>query len=114
MERKVYDGTPPLDLLNRGDSIVRPSVNEWDTIVHGVPQEVAETWIIRFDDPPPNFSLHAAVPGGPIKDWEDGIGIVVEATILFPECEEKIVVLVKKGKEDFRLLRSKNARPINL
>lgn len=94
--------------LKIGDSIFSSTLLSWRFVL-SVPYDVAEEWVVHHFSESVISTSESAPPGGSIKRWEDGVGIVVAASTTLPG-EERLCLLHKAGGDDFRIYLSKETR----
>lgn len=94
--------------LHKGNTLKSDLLLDWSFIAP-VPPIVAEFWLTKeFPDAIMNSS--GVTPSQqPIKNWEIGFGVIVGAMTAFPGGE-RLVLLHKKGREEFFLLSSTETR----
>ena len=111
MEKKIYSGYPILEQLDIGDSLVNFDKLNWEFICE-VPDDVAATWMFHFTTS--HISTKSTVAETPIKDWQQGVGIIIGSTPDFIKGRERLVLLLKGKKDFFSILRSKTDRNIRI
>lgn len=98
--------------LNVGDSIfiANPAaLLGWRFVCH-IPQGVAELWVVEYFRESYISKKGIKPSTNPMKDWEPGVGIIVAATTAMFD-EERLNLLLKAAREDFRLFLSEQVRP---
>ena len=94
--------------LEVGDPITGLVLLGWNYFSN-VPEVVAQTWFTQLFPATIISSKGVTSSEAPIKDWEVGWGVVVEAPIAFPG-KERLVLLHRSGPENYRLYVSTDTR----
>lgn len=110
MERKIYSGVINLSELEIGDSILDGDTSQWNHVTV-VPQIVADTWACLFRGS--HISKKSKVGESPMKDWQNGLGIIVATEFDLTSGGEKLIMLRKAMDNGFGLFRSVNSRKLN-